>query len=181
MSREIRIAVIAVVLTLTLTFALATGTALAEVGEVTRGGFSVTHEVVVPVDPETAYDAFTGDVSAWWDHSFSEKPSKLYIEAKPGGGFYEIFDESGDGAKHAEVITAQRGKLLRLTGPLGLAGHAINFAHTFTFEPVEGGTKITLVLNAVGQVNDGWPEVVDRTWHHFLVEQFVPYVEGGGR
>lgn len=32
------------------------------------------------------YDAIRGDISGWWDHSISEKPYRLYIEAKPGGG-----------------------------------------------------------------------------------------------
>jgi len=43
-----------------------------------------------PGDPVFVYDHLTGDISEWWDHSFSEKPYKLFIEARPGGGFYEI-------------------------------------------------------------------------------------------
>src|SRR5262245_55635462 len=96
-------------------------TALAETHDLRVGGFVVEHELVLPGTPEAIYDALTGDVSGWWDHSFSGAPKRLYIEAKPGGGFYEIFDKSGDGAKHAEVITAERGKLLRFVGPLGLS------------------------------------------------------------
>ncbi len=45
-----------------------------------------------PGDPVFVYDHLTGDISAWWDHSFSDKPLKIFIEARPGGGFYEIFD-----------------------------------------------------------------------------------------
>ncbi len=63
--------------------------------------FSFEKEIVLPGTPESVYDAITGDISGWWDHSFSDKPYKLYIEAKPGGGFYEIFNEKGDGVKHA--------------------------------------------------------------------------------
>jgi hypothetical protein len=48
--------------------------------------------------PEAVYDAATGDISGWWDHYTSEHPKKLYLEAKPGGGFYEIFNDSGDGS-----------------------------------------------------------------------------------
>ena len=88
--------------------------ASASITELDLGGFAIELTANVPGSPEVVYDAMTGDVSGWWDHHFSENPKALYIEAKPGGGFYEIFDESGDGAKHAEVIFAQRGKLLRL-------------------------------------------------------------------
>lgn len=74
--------------------------------------FSFTQQLTLPGSPTEIYDAVTGDISGWWDHSFSDKPYKLYIEAKPGGGFYEIFNESGDGVKHATVTFADRGKRL---------------------------------------------------------------------
>ena len=76
--------------------------------------FSFEMNFSYPGDPVFVYDHLTGDISDWWDHSFSEKPYKLFIEARPGGGFYEIFDESGDGVKHATVIFAQRGHMLRM-------------------------------------------------------------------
>ena len=31
--------------------------------------------------PEEIYDAFTGDVKPWWDHTFSESPARLYNES----------------------------------------------------------------------------------------------------
>lgn len=57
--------------------------------------------------------AITGDISGWWDHLFSERPLKFYIDLKPGGGFFEVYDESGDGVKHATVTVAERSKMLR--------------------------------------------------------------------
>ena len=73
------------------------------------------------------FDHLTGDISAWWDHSFSPNPYHLYIEARPGGGFYEIFDNAGDGAIHATVILAKRGEMFRMEGPLGLSGQALTW------------------------------------------------------
>lgn len=130
--------------------------------------------------PEDVFDAITGDVSGWWDHSFSEHPYKFTIEPRPGGGFWEIFDEEGNGVRHAVVTAADRGKLLRFVGPLGLAGNAIEMVHTYEFKAVEGGkTELTLTVRASGQVEEGWPAVVDGVWHHFLVECFQPYFESG--
>ena len=54
--------------------------------------FSFEMNFSYPGDPVFVYDHLTGDISDWWDHSFSEKPYKLFIEARPGGGFYEIFE-----------------------------------------------------------------------------------------
>ena len=58
--------------------------------ELRVGSFAIEHTLVLPGTPETLYDALTGDISGWWDHTFSERPAKFYIEAKPGGGFWEI-------------------------------------------------------------------------------------------
>ena len=52
--------------------------------------FSFEKNITVPGTPEEVFDAATGDISPWWDHSFSENPMRFYIEPKPGGGFYEI-------------------------------------------------------------------------------------------
>ncbi len=152
----------------------------AEVTSITPAGFSVTHEVVLPGVPEVIYDAFTGDVKPWWDHSWTENPRALYIEPRAGGGFYEIFDDSGNGALHATVITAWRGRVLRMDGPLGLAGHAVSVAHTLEFSARGAdSTHIKLTSNCTGQVPEWMPGAVDGVWKHFLIERFKPYVESG--
>jgi hypothetical protein len=140
--------------------------------------FSFEMHFSYPGDPVFVYDHLTGDISDWWDHSFSEKPYKLYIEARPGGGFYEIFDESGDGALHARVIYAERGKMLRMEGPLGLSGQALTLVCTYTLETSEtNSTLLTLNVNGAGEFSDETPEIVRQVWEHFLWEQFQPYIE----
>ncbi len=144
------------------------------------GAFAVEHVLVLPGAPETIYDAITGDISAWWDHSFSDSPVKFYIEPKPGGGFWEIFDDTGDGVLHATVTFAQRGKLLRFEGPLGLAGNAVHMVHTYEFAHAgTDSTRLQVTVRAAGEMTPGWPEAVDEVWFHFLVERFKPYVESG--
>ena len=145
-----------------------------------RGVFSFEHKLLLPGTPEIIYDAITGDISGWWDHSFSESPYKFYVEAKPGGGFYEIFDESGDGVLHATVTAAQRGKLLRFVGPLGLAGTAINLVCTYNFKAAGAdSTELSLSVHGSGEMKEGTPELVDKVWQHFLFERFKPYIESG--
>jgi len=144
------------------------------------GGFSFDLTVRLPGTPDTIYDAITGDISRWWDHSFSRNPLRFYIEPRPGGGFYEVFDESGDGILHATVIAAQRGKLLRFDGPLGLSGKAVQLVTTYTFEPAGGdSTLLTVSVHGSGEITGGIPETVENVWHHFIVEQFKPYIEAG--
>ena len=118
------------------------------------GVFQFTHQVMLPGNPDQIYDAITGDISGWWDHSFSEKPLKFFIEPKPGGGFYEIIDESGDGILHAVVIFAQRGKMLRFDGPLGLTGQAVQGVYTYSFEAMpEDSTQLKLDAHLSGEID----------------------------
>jgi len=153
--------------------------ARAEVTDFPVRGISITDSVILPVPPDTAFDVMTGDISGWWDHSFSDSPKAFFIEPKPGGGFFELFDDAGNGVKHATVLYAERGKLLRFEGPLGLSGMAVVFVTTWEFAAVEGGTKISLTVNAAGQITEGFETVIAGVWHHFFYDGLKPYVESG--
>jgi uncharacterized protein YndB with AHSA1/START domain len=153
--------------------------AQAEVKLLAYGGYSVELEVILPVSPNVAYDAATGDIGAWWDHSFSQHPKRLYIEAKPGGGFYEVFDDSGNGVQHAVVNYADRGKLLRFTGPLGFSGNALDAVITYEFKPEGSGTRMHVIVNMVGQISNEDAQAADQVWHHFIAERLKAYIESG--
>jgi len=144
----------------------------------TSNTFSFEMNFSYPGDPVFVYDHLTGDISSWWDHSFTENPYRLFIEARPGGGFYEIFNKSGDGARHATVIYAERGKILRMEGPLGLSGQALTLVCTYTLKAADSSsTQLTLNVNGAGEFTDETPELVRQVWEHFLWEQFKPYIE----
>jgi uncharacterized protein YndB with AHSA1/START domain len=148
--------------------------------ELPAGAFTVEQEIVLPGSPAEVYDAVTGDISGWWDHSFSQHPYRFYIEPRPGGGFWEIFDADGNGVRHAVVTAADRGKLLRFEGPLGLAGNALHMVTTYTLEPAgSDSTRLKLSIHAAGELQEGWPATVDAVWKHFLSERLLPYLEAG--
>ena len=151
----------------------------AETKEIKTAAFQIQQEVVIAANPESVYDAATGDISGWWDHHMSEHPKKLYIEAKPGGCFCEIFDDAGNGAQHAVVIYADRGKMLRFTGPLGFSGMAIDSVTTYEFLPDPVGTKLRVTVNITGQIDEKTAQLLDGVWRHFIVERLKPYVESG--
>ena len=160
---------------------VAAAPAAAQVTERRAGAFSTTVEVTLPGAPETIYDAITGDLTPWWDHKFSENPARFVLEPKPGGGFWEIFDAGGDGVRHAVVIFAQRGKLLRFDGPLGLSGRAVQMVTTYAFAPAGAdSTKLTVEVHVAGEMDDALPGMVHAVWRHFIVERFKPYIESGG-
>ena len=139
------------------------------------GQFSFTLQAELPGDVDFAYGLVTGDVSEWWDHTFSEAPARLYVDARPGGGFYEIFDDAGNGVEHARVIFAQPGKKLTMVGPLGFNGYATEIVFSYGFEKSPGGTTLTLTVNGSGQLQEGWAGSVEAVWRHFIFDQLVPY------
>ena len=142
--------------------------------------FSFDKQVTLPGTPEMIFDAVTGDISGWWDHHMSENPKEFYIEPFPGGGFFEIFDDEGNGVLHATVIYADRGKILRFDGPLGLSGKAIQLVTTYNFEPVgSDSTLFKVSVHASGEVDEGIPALVEKVWKHFIFEQLKPYIESG--
>lgn len=151
--------------------------AVAEIKETKLSGFTIEQEIVLPGSPVEVYDAVTGDITPWWDHRFSATSKKLYIEPRPGGGFYEIFNDAGEGVLHATVIYAERGKRLRYTGPLVLSGKVADFAVTYDLAPDPAGTRFHLTVNVAGQLPDGIEKIADSVWHHFLFERLKPYLD----
>ncbi len=140
--------------------------------------YKISHELNVPGTPGEVFDALSGDISDWWDHSFSENPKSLYIEPKPGGGFFEIFDEAGNGVKHATVIAAERGKLLRFEGPLGLSGKAVQLISSYELSAAGvDSTNLKFELHGLGELDDELAKIIDNVWYHFLFERFKPYIE----
>ncbi len=169
------------VLAAVLAIALA-GTTPAAAADLPSGAFGFELGLTLPGTPTLIYDTVTGDISGWWDHTMSEHPVRLEVEPRPGGGFWEIFDASGDGIRHAVVTYARRGEALRFEGPLGLTGHALHMVTTYALAAVgPDSTRLTLTVNGAGEVDPAWPAVIEQTWRHFLFDRLQPYVLAGGR
>ncbi len=140
--------------------------------------FSFEKIVTLPGSPTQIFDDATGDISRWWDHSFSQNPKKLFLEAKPGGGFWEIFDDEGNGALHATVIYSERPKMIRFDGPLGLSGRAVQIVTTYEFTPVDkDSTLMKVSVHGSGEMEEGLSKIVEKVWEHFIFERFKPFVE----
>lgn len=167
------------VFVLVLVHLVAAGVAFAELASAPLSGWSVTHVVTLPGPPERAYDAATGDLAPWWDHTFKAKPLRHYLEPWAGGGMYEIWNEQGEGVKHATVTWAERGKRLRFEGPLGLAGNGIVFVTTWDFEAKGDSTQLTCTASCAGALPAGAEKAVDGVWAHFLSGRLKPYMESG--
>lgn len=118
-------------------------------------GFSIENSEIVPVDAATAWRALVEDVDRWWprDHTWWGPASKLSIEPRAGGCFCEIAGERQ--ARHMAVVFVDPPVLLRMAGGLGpLQGMGLHGALEWSFDPAEGGTRITLRYQAGGYSPD---------------------------
>lgn len=160
-----------------LLFGAAAGAAHAEVTPLTPQGFSIVERFEIGAAPAEVFAAATGEISGWWDHSFSKPPQSLIIEPRPSGHFIETFE--GGGARHATVIYVKAPNALRLEGPLGLSGSAVSFVTTYDIQPAPQGSVMTVSVNAAGQIDAATAEAVAGVWRHFIGERLKPYVEAG--
>jgi len=159
---------------------LAAAAARAEVTEREVRAFEITKQVLLPGTPMDAWNALTGDISGWWDHTFSKDPVSFRIEPFVGGHFIEETGPMGAGVIHGDVIYALPGKKLVLDGPLGFIDYAVQTVHSFSFDDNgDGTTTLSLRLGFVGEYQDGWAEALDVVWDHFLVERLKVYMEAG--
>ena len=140
----------------------------AQVTTVSAQGFVSEHTMELEnVTPHEAYVALTRDVGRWWDaaHSYSGDRRNFYIEPRAGGCFCERL-ASGGSVMHMQVVFADPGNRLRMSGGLGpLQTEAVSGSMEFAFEAYEGGTRLSYRYAVSGMVSgglDGWAEAVDR-------------------
>lgn len=143
------------------------------------GGFRFETATRVPLAPAEAFRAFTEDVGTWWDHTFSGESSNLEIDARPGGAFWEWFDEARtSGLEHARVTWCEPGAKLVMRGPLGFHGMAVDGVYALTFTPDGDGTTVAVDVHGSGEYGPSDGAIVERVWQHFLDEAYRPYAEG---
>lgn len=159
-------------------------TANADVTSSAPGGFTIEHEVAVPVDRVTAYNAAVKEIGAWWssDHTITGDASRLSIEPRAMGCFCENLGEGG-AVVHLIVTFVNRDVIVRLTGglgPLGLMGVAGNMTWEF-FDTADGGTRMKWTY-AVGGYRPGGLDAVALPVDYVIGEallRLAAYLETG--
>ncbi|GAB4121701.1 MAG: hypothetical protein Kow00104_05280 [Rhodothalassiaceae bacterium] len=156
----------------------------AAAGEPYRAGaFLHKKSVLLDATPAEVWDAVTGDIGGWWDHKFSAgAPARFFIEARPGGGFWEYFDPEGlTGVRHAVVIFSNGRDRLVFDGPLGFNGHAVSIVTGYEITDLhDGKSRLDLSLSYAGAEQDGWRDAMIGVWDHFL-SRLEGYLAAGCR
>lgn len=129
-------------------------------------GFSVTHQIDLPVSAEELSRIVVDEVDRWWldDHTWSGSAKNLSINTAMPGCFCETLPGGGF-VQHMQVIYFQPGKQLRMLGGLGpLQELPVTGVMTFRFEPQGEGSRLILSYRVSGSVEGGlekWAGPVD--------------------
>jgi uncharacterized protein YndB with AHSA1/START domain len=157
--------------------------ARADVADSAANGFTVKLAVTIQAPPQDVYRRLVHNVGDWWDpmHTFSGDAHNLSIDDKPMGCFCEKLP-SGGGVRHLEVVYADPGKRLVLSGGLGpLQSMAVTGSMTVQRDAASEGTKLAEVYTGTGYLPAGmntWAAPVDSV----LTQQFTrlkAFVENG--
>ena len=157
-----------IVIGLLVTFA-ATSSVSADVLRAAPGGVTVRTTVDVAGTPDSVYDALTARIGEWWGaaSTWSGNPRNLSIDARAGGCFCEKLSTGGT-VQHMQVVWAERGSLLRLTGAPGqLQELAVIATLSWQLTKVDAGTRIQMTFSASGYLPAGFDQAakaVDDAW-----------------
>jgi hypothetical protein len=130
------------------------------------GGFTVRTTLNVKAAPADVYSSLISGVSKWWDsaHTFSHDARNLSIDGKPMGCFCEKLP-GGGGVRHMEVVYADPGKGLVMSGGLGpLLSQAVAGSMEIHLTAVAEGTKLVVTYAVTGYLPAGmssWAAPVD--------------------
>lgn len=140
------------------------------------GSFHIEQEVEIRGSRERVWSHLL-DVDGWWSHRVLPTGSRLVLEPKVGGRFYERWGDD-EGALWGLVTYMKSPEALRMSGPLGMSTAASNI-YEFRLEERGGSTLLQLSHWSSG-VEEGEHKTYDAGWRALWVH-FKALVESGRR
>ena len=106
-----------------LSLLLASSPALADTSAVSSSGFTSSFRAEIKTAPAKAWEAIV-QLPRWWNssHTYSGNAGNLSLEPQAGGCMCERWRDAAGAShsvQHAQVLLAQEGRVLRLSGGLG--------------------------------------------------------------
>lgn len=127
---------------------------------------AVSTEVVVAVDPQRAFAAFTGEFTAWWPaehHTGDVEMAEGVIEPEVGGRWYER-GVDGSECDWGRVLVWDPPGHLALSWWLNPDFEPVPDPDRasridVTFDVVDGGTRVQLVHSGLDRHGPGWERI----------------------
>ena len=124
---------------------------------------SASAEVIVRVDPTTAFTAFTDEIDAWWvrgpiNFFDSSRATAMRIEPGRGGRVLEVYGDAP-----GEALELGRITVWRPGARLAYRSLVDDTEIDVRFDAVEGGTRVTVVQTLIPDGERAfffWPNVI---------------------
>ena len=139
--------------------------------------FQINQEIKINASPEKVFAHLTNDITAWWDHGFSENPKAIILEPKFGGRFYEDMGD-GNGVIYCHVMHVVKNKTLIMQGAMGMPGAVFG---NIAFELVTEGSATILKLShhAFGEISEDHKKNYTSGWNNLLGARLKSLIESG--
>ncbi|WP_199554492.1 SRPBCC family protein [Sandaracinobacteroides hominis] len=135
--------------------ALLAGPAQAEVVESGPQGFTSQSSALLSKPPAEVWARLV-EWPRWWDpaHSYSGNAASLSLDPRAGGLLIETWD--GGSVRHAVVVAAMPGTMLRMSGGFGpLQALPMDAILDFSLQPEGQGTRLTMRYRVGGPPQSG--------------------------
>jgi uncharacterized protein YndB with AHSA1/START domain len=136
----------------------------------------ITLDTTIRATPEQVFDALTSRVGCWWTMTF-RSPARVVLEPWTGGRFFESWDDE-TGVLYATVTRVKPGVVLSMSGLMGMSGRIDGHIHLI-LSGTTGGTVLTLVHRAAGELDEGAEDGYRAGWEMLLRDCLKPFVEMG--
>ncbi|WCK52557.1 metalloregulator ArsR/SmtB family transcription factor [Aneurinibacillus sp. Ricciae_BoGa-3] len=138
------------------------------------GTFQIEQEVMIEASPQRVFNGLTEEINDWWEFRLGGKETKLILEPKLNGLFYEDCGNE-QGIVWGTVIYFKKPVEIRLIGLLGMTG-AVNSHYSYKLEEKGSSTLLRLSHDAVGLLEPQWEEEHRKGWA-FLLGKLKEYTE----
>jgi DNA-binding transcriptional ArsR family regulator len=138
----------------------------------------IEESVTVAAAAAEVFTALTMEIDAWWPLR-NAPDSKMHLEPRVNGRFYEAFDDQGQGALYGAVTFIREGSELRLDGPMGIAEEMVNSTVRFTLQAgeAEGETRLDLSHRLYGVFAENALQLWTDRWREVLGVHLKAFVE----
>lgn len=141
----------------------------------------IEQEVLIDGTAQHVFEALTGQVGDWWPHRFKPGASRVVLEPRLGGRFYEDWgtvDGRQTGALYGEITYFDPPTALCIRGSFGMRGAAI-VTKWHRLEPRGPQTLLRVSLHASGEIPDDVMRAYQAGTREVLVGALKPFVETG--
>lgn len=143
----------------------------------------IQDEVILAATLAKVFTAFTTDIDSWWSQR-STISSRIHLEPRVNGRFYEAFNEAGHGVLYGTITSIKQDREVRLRGTPELTEQlmdepcADNFVQ-IDLESKDKAAKLTLSHRIIGSLEESTQAACKHRWHRLINKHLRAFVEEG--